>query len=63
MNFYEFLVAMGTDSLFILVILGISLFVVIHKAIVRICRSVNISKRGWPPPHCDADGDFKDEED
>lgn len=23
----------------------------------RMCRSVNIALRGWPPPHLDADGD------
>ena len=23
----------------------------------------NIRKAGWPPPHCDADGDFKPDED
>lgn len=22
-------------------------------------RHENIVDRGWPPPHCDADGDFK----
>lgn len=25
----------------------------------RILRSWNIRKHGWPPEHCDADGDFK----
>ena len=25
-------------------------------------RSRNIIARGWPPPHLDADGDFKEEE-
>jgi hypothetical protein len=24
-------------------------------------RSLNIRLHGWPPPHCDADGDFKPE--
>ncbi len=24
----------------------------------RWCRSRNIRAQGWPPPHCDADGDF-----
>ena len=23
----------------------------------------NIYKHGYPPPHCDADGDFREEED
>ena len=25
----------------------------------RIIRHWNIRKHGYPPPHCDADGDFK----
>lgn len=27
------------------------------KAYNRHLRSVNIRNAGWPPPHCDADGD------
>lgn len=26
----------------------------------RILRHRNIHKHGYPPPHCDADGDFKE---
>lgn len=29
----------------------------------RMWRHWNIRKHGYPPPHCDADGDFKKEED
>jgi len=25
----------------------------------RMLRCLNIRKHGWPPIHCDADGDFK----
>jgi hypothetical protein len=25
----------------------------------RAMRCLNIRKHGWPPPHCDADGDFR----
>lgn len=25
----------------------------------RLMRHLNIRKHGWPPDHCDADGDFK----
>lgn len=25
----------------------------------RILRSANVALRGWPPPHLDADGDWK----
>ena len=27
----------------------------------RMIRSRNIREKGWPPPHLDADGDFKTE--
>lgn len=27
----------------------------------RIIRHLNIRSKGWPPAHCDADGDFKNE--
>ena len=26
----------------------------------RTIRHLNIRKHGWPPEHCDADGDFED---
>lgn len=26
----------------------------------RAMRALNIRKNGWPPPHCDADGDLLD---
>lgn len=29
----------------------------------RFWRHWNIRKHGYPPPHCDADGDFKKEKD
>ena len=29
----------------------------IYQCVVWLCRSLNIRKHGWPPPHCDADGD------
>jgi len=32
------------------------------KAWNRLMRVINIRKHGWPPPHCDADGDFKPEQ-
>jgi hypothetical protein len=28
-----------------------------------VSRSMNIMARGWPPPHLDADGDFRTESD
>lgn len=32
------------------------------KLVNRIMRHWNIHKHGYPPPHCDADGDFKETE-
>ncbi len=29
------------------------------RAYNRHCRTLNITAKGWPPPHLDADGDFK----
>ena len=29
------------------------------RLVNRAIRSRNIRERGWPPPHLDADGDFK----
>lgn len=34
----------------------------IFKSYNRFLRYKNIKNQGWPPPHCDADGDFKKEE-
>lgn len=28
----------------------------------RPLRQLNIWKHGYPPPHCDADGDFRDDD-
>lgn len=44
--------------------LGFSLLIcnilsLITKLINRICRHANIRKHGYPPAHCDADGDFR----
>jgi len=38
------------------------LYIILHYfflLINRILRNSNIRKHGYPPPHCDADGDFR----
>jgi hypothetical protein len=43
------------------------LALIASEVVVRVCvqlpnrvmRHHNIGKHGYPPPHCDADGDFK----
>jgi hypothetical protein len=41
------------------------LFIMVTQTITfiwnRFWRHFNIRKHGYPPPHCDADGDFKKE--
>lgn len=52
-----------SDSPFVTVILAILIaFIaeyVLFKLPSRYFRSRNIAKHGWPPSHCDADGDFR----
>lgn len=38
------------------------LYVLVHYSAVlinRIMRQININKHGYPPPYCDADGNFR----
>lgn len=30
-----------------------------YQAFKQVCRVVRIGISGWPPPHCNADGDMK----
>lgn len=47
---------------FLLFCVAASVVVVVVKVpvviVVRLCRLFAIRKHGWPPAHCDADGDF-----
>lgn len=65
MTFWDF-VNQHDDTLVCLLAWGfISLTVVtgfVLRLVSRITRHRNILARGWPPPHCDADGDLRDEE-
>jgi len=46
-------------TFFLAVILGCTAYDVLFKLPNRLFRHLNIRKHGWPPDHCDADGDFK----
>lgn len=70
MNIYEFMIEMPWLSfcLAILPLYPICRFLyltyrVCHVVLFclpnRMLRSRNIRKSGWPPEHCDADGDFR----
>lgn len=62
MNIYQFM----SESPIVTIILGILALCAIYGvcnliwfSINRFFRTMNIRKQGWPPSHCDADGDFK----
>lgn len=65
MNIYEFM----DKSPLITVLLALILSSAIVRIIIsllfnlpnRVLRHQNIRKHGYPPSHCDADGDFKPE--
>lgn len=59
MNLYQFMSDSPYLAFFLAIIIG---EVIVRLGVVlpnRILRHWNIHKHGYPPPHCDADGDFK----
>lgn len=40
-------------------VLSFLLAYLVFRIVNRGFRAMNIAIRGWPPAHCDADGDFK----
>ena len=51
-------------TVFFLALIALSaLRSVLRYCINRPLRAMNIRKHGWPPAHCDADGDFRDDND
>lgn len=64
MNIYEFMSAHPWQTFFLgPFVLCVLLLVInlIQFTTNRILRHANIRKHGYPPAHCDADGDFKPE--
>ena len=55
---YEFMSESPFTTIILAYIFGHILIVCINRPL----RHMNIRKHGWPPEHCDADGDFKPEE-
>lgn len=41
--------------------LGFLLICSAYYGLLSVLRTVRIAIRGWPPPHCDSDGKFRDE--
>ena len=61
MNIYQFMSDSPILTFFIAAMLITALQAVFFKLPNRYFRSRNIVKQGWPPKHCDADGDLKEE--
>lgn len=59
MTFFQF----ASDHYIVAFLMFYVAFNVTGNTINRIMRHWNIHKHGYPPAHCDADGDFKPEED
>lgn len=59
MDIYQFM----SDSPILTFFLAVAIGDVVVRVVVnlpnRILRHWNIRKHGYPPAHCDADGDFK----
>ncbi len=62
MNIYEFMSDSPILTFFIIVGISIIINSFLRYCINRPLRHANIRKHGWPPAHCDADGDFKKDE-
>jgi hypothetical protein len=60
-NFYEFASGSPWLTFFLVVAVGEVVVRVAVNLPNRILRHWNIRKHGYPPPHCDADGDFKND--
>lgn len=55
MNAFQF----ASERPFTAIVLVYISFTTLHYILNRMFRCLNVRKQGWPPPHLDADGDFK----
>lgn len=63
MTIYDFMDSSPWLTFFIAMIIAGCIKFSFAMLINRPLRHMNIRKHGWPPNHCDADGDFKPTED
>lgn len=63
MTIYEFMSESPWLTFFLSVVILEFLIAVCFRLPNRILRHRNIKLHGWPPEYCDADGDFKADED
>lgn len=58
MTIYEFMSDSPYLTFFLTLVAAGAVKFFLAMAINRPLRHMNIRKHGWPPEHCDADGDF-----
>tara|TARA_R110000850_G_scaffold48912_2_gene120944 strand:- start:4455 stop:4658 length:204 start_codon:yes stop_codon:yes gene_type:complete len=59
---YVFIASSPWLAFFIAIIFSVLIIRILDICISRPLRHMNIRKHGWPPEHCDADGDIIREE-
>lgn len=59
MDIYQFMSGSPYLTFFLAIIVGKVIVRVLVHLPNRILRHRNIRKHGYPPAHCDADGDFR----
>ena len=60
MNIYQFMSENPFLTFFLVLIVVQAIAAVLRFLPNRIMRHMNIRKHGYPPAHCDADGDFRE---
>ncbi len=60
---YHFMSNSPVLTFFLALIFFAVVQVVFDVFITKPLRHMNIKKHGWPPSHCDSDGQFKKDED
>lgn len=49
-----------TDNPVLTFALAYLIYITVFRCWNRLMRHLNIRKSGWPPSHCDADGEFRE---
>ena len=62
MTIYDFMSDSPWLAFFLALIIAVVMKFTFAMVINRPLRHMNIRKHGWPPAHCDADGDFRQKE-
>lgn len=58
------IIQLANESPFLTFCIICSISSVLISALIlarMLLRCINIRNNGWPPPHCDADGDFREQ--